>query len=126
MLHNNYNQISKLGKCAFYLFFIYIMGMTGLYFHMETRITVLQSIQKSSLELFQSYSTLNGRQQSEINSLNDKIVELKEQVEDMSGSLDEKLTELYHLLLSNKAEAAELTAPEDMVPTNYVDKIPNG
>jgi hypothetical protein len=85
------------------------MGMTGLYFHMDSRIKVLNGIQRDSLELFKSYVLTNGRQQGEINSLNNKIEELQYQVEEVNDTLDEKLTELYRLLLSKEANAADST-----------------
>lgn len=109
------NTISKWGKYSFYVFIVYMMGMTGLYFHMDTRFKVLSGNQKHTLELFRTYVNTNTQQQDEINSLNKKLGQLADQVDNVNNTLDEKLTDLYHLLLSREANASEMPKEEEAV-----------
>lgn len=107
MTNNVDNKLSKLGKYSFYMLLIYVLGMTGLYFHMDSRIKAQYTIITKSLDLFKSYSAMNTRQQSEINDVKKSIDDLQDQVEDMQGSISDKFDNLYRLIISNKAYAAE-------------------
>lgn len=88
-------------KVVVYLFCMYMLAMTGLYFHMDSRIRVLQTIQANSLDMFKKYSEKDQKQQSDIDNLSIRIDSLKNKLETLDDNLDDKLTRITNLILNN-------------------------
>ncbi len=88
-------------KVVVYLFCMYMLAMTGLYFHMDSRIIVLQVIQTNSLDMFKKYSEKDQQQQSDIDNLSVRIDSLKNKLEVLDDTLDDKLTRITNLILNN-------------------------
>ncbi|MBV5346662.1 hypothetical protein JZU46_00295 [bacterium] len=88
-----------IDRVVVYLFCMYMLAMTGLYFHMDSRIEVLQTIQFNSLEMFKKYSEKDIKQQADIDGLSGKIESLKNKLENIDDSIDSKLTNLSRLIL---------------------------
>ena len=88
-------------KVVVYLFCMYMLAMTGLYFHMDSRIRVLQVIQTNSLDMFKRYSEKDQQQQSDIDNLSVRIDSLKNKLEVLDDTLDDKLTRITNLILNN-------------------------
>ena len=88
-------------KVVVYLFCIYIVAMTGLYFHMDSRIKVLQTIQANTLDMFKRYSERDQKQQGDIDTLSTRLDGLKTKLDNIDDSLDDKLTRIMNLILNN-------------------------
>lgn len=88
-------------KVVVYLFCIYIVAMTGLYFHMDSRIKVLQTIQANTLDMFKRYSERDQKQQGDIDTLSTRLDGLKNKLDNIDDSLDDKLTRITNLILNN-------------------------
>ena len=88
-------------KVVVYLFCIYIVAMTGLYFHMDSRIKVLQTIQANTLDMFKRYSERDQKQQGDIDTLSTRLDGLKTKLDNIDDSLDDKLTRITNLILNN-------------------------
>ena len=91
---------SIMGKFMVYFCFIYMLTMTGLYFHLDARIKVLQTIQEKSLDLFQSYSEKDIAQQRNIEDLKLQINDLKSELRTLNNTMDNKLTTMSAILLN--------------------------
>ncbi len=89
----------RMEKFMFYVVIIYMMSMTGLYFHMDSRIKVLQTIQTNSLNLFKSYAEKDKEQEGDITELADQIDDLKNQIDTLDNTLDIKFTDLSNLII---------------------------
>ncbi len=90
----------RMEKFMFYVVIIYMMSMTGLYFHMDSRIKVLQTIQTNSLDLFKKYSDKDIKQQSDIDELAIEIGDLKDQINGLDNNLDNKFSALSNLIIN--------------------------
>lgn len=88
-------------KVVVYLFCIYIIAITGLYFHMDSRIRVLQTIQSNSLEMFKRFTERDLKQQSDIDALSSRLDGLKTNIEKLDDGLDDKLNRITNLILNN-------------------------
>lgn len=93
--------LEKVKDFILYIVMIYMVTMTGLYFHMDSRIAVLQSIQTNSLDLFKSYSEKDTKQQGDIDQLAGQIDELKDQIDNLDDSIDSKLGNLTELIIKS-------------------------
>lgn len=91
----------RMEKFMFYVIIIYMMSMTGLYFHMDSRIKVLQTIQTNSLNLFKSYAEKDEKQESDITNLVVQIDDLKDQIDTLEDNLHGSFTDLSNLIIKN-------------------------
>lgn len=91
----------RMEKFMFYVMIIYMMSMTGLYFHMDSRIKVLQTIQTNSLNLFKSYAEKDKKQESDITELTGQIDDLREQIGTLNDNMGTKFTDLSNLIIQN-------------------------
>ncbi len=107
MLISIFKFLIKAQQFTLYVIILYMVAMTGLYFHMDSRIGVLQSIQTSSLDLFKSYSIKDMKQQGDIDDLSGQIEELTDQIEGLDDSIDTKLGNLTNLIVSSIKRTSE-------------------
>lgn len=91
----------RMEKFMFYVVIIYMMSMTGLYFHMDARIKVLQTIQTNSLNLFKSYADKDKAQESDIVELGCQIDDLRKQVKQLDNGMHTNFTNLSNLIIKN-------------------------
>jgi len=91
----------RMEKFMFYVVIIYMMSMTGLYFHMDARIKVLQTIQTNSLNLFKSYAEKDKSQESDITDLTIQIDELRAQIDGLDDNMNLKFSNLSNLIIKN-------------------------
>ena len=90
-----------IDKIIVYLFCIYIIAITGLYFHMDSRIRVLQTIQTNSLEMFKRFAEKDLKQQSDIDNLSVRLDTLKHKIDVLDDNIDDKLNKITNLILDN-------------------------
>ena len=95
-----------LDEVVVYLFCVYMLAMTGLYFHMDSRIRVLQTIQTNSLDMFRQYSTKSIQQQHDIDGLSGKIEVMKTKIETLNDNINEKLNRITNLILNDRGTSA--------------------
>jgi hypothetical protein len=91
----------RMEKFMFYVVIIYMMSMTGLYFHMDARIKVLQTIQTNSLNLFKSYAEKDKAQETDITNLTIQIDELRDQIDGLDSNMNSKFSDLSNLIIKN-------------------------
>jgi hypothetical protein len=92
------NFVTKIEKFAVYIIILYMATMTGLYFHMDSRISVLQTIQDKTLEKFSEkekyHSEVDTKLTDEMNKLNCKVNSL-------STELNARFNSITDILLNN-------------------------
>lgn len=98
-------------KVVVYLFCLYMVVITGLYFHMDSRIKILQTIQSSSLDLFKKYSEKDIKQQVDIDNLTNRIDHLKSKIDSLDNSLDTKLGDIFELIKKNHGGGTKASKP---------------
>jgi chromosome segregation ATPase len=91
----------RMEKFMFYVVIIYMMSMTGLYFHMDSRIKVLQTIQTNSLNLFKTYAEKDKKQETDITDLTGQIDDLKTQIDSLDETLHSNFKQLSNLIINN-------------------------
>lgn len=91
---------SKMEQFMVYFCLIYMLTMTGLYFHMDSRINVLQTIQEDSLSLFRNYANKDRNQQDNIDELDEKIESIRGDLRSLNSNIDLKLNNMSTLLLN--------------------------
>jgi hypothetical protein len=98
----------KIEKYAVYIIIIYMATMTGLYFHMDSRISVLQTIQDKTLEKFtlkeQQHTDIDGKLSSDLKSLSTEVGTL-------SNNLTIKLNDITNLVLAHSLDNQRIVSP---------------
>lgn len=88
----------KIEKFAVYIIIIYMATMTGLYFHMDSRINVLQTLQNKT---FEKYALKEQKHDESILEVTKKFDYLSESVKELNVDVKEHLNSLSNLLLNN-------------------------
>lgn len=86
-------------KVVVYLFCMYMLAMTGLYFHMDSRIRILQTIQADSLDMFKKYSEKDTKQQNDIDSLAARMELLKTRLESLDSNINDKFSQISRFII---------------------------
>lgn len=99
----------KIEKFAVYIIIIYMATMTGLYFHMDSRINVLQTMQNKT---FEKYALKEQKHDEEILAITKQVSELSSSVKGLEHNITEHLNSLSSILLSNSAHIKKLEQKE--------------
>ena len=90
----------RIEKFAVYIIIIYMATMTGLYFHMDSRINVLQTLQNKS---FEKYALKEQRHDESILKITNKFVELSDSVHELNSDVKDHLNSISNLLMTNQS-----------------------
>lgn len=101
----------KIEKFAVYIIIIYMATMTGLYFHMDSRINVLQTLQNKT---FEKYALKEQKHDKELAEVAVKFDELSNSVKELNDDMKNHLNSLSNLLINNAGlHQAEPTSTKD-------------
>lgn len=88
----------KIEKFAVYIIIIYMATMTGLYFHMDSRINVLQTMQNKT---FEKYALKEQKHDEDIANITKQVSELSQNVKGSENNITEHLNSLSNMLLND-------------------------
>ena len=88
----------KIEKFAVYIIIIYMATMTGLYFHMDSRINVLQTLQNKT---FEKYALKEQKHDEKLAEVTVKFDELSNSVKELNDDMKNNLNSLSNLLINN-------------------------
>ena len=88
----------KIEKFAVYIIIIYMATMTGLYFHMDSRINVLQTMQNKT---FEKYALREQKHDEDIVNMAKQVSELSQNVKGLENNITEHLNSLSNMLLND-------------------------
>ena len=88
----------KIEKFAVYIIIIYMATMTGLYFHMDSRINVLQTMQNKT---FEKYALKEQKHDEDIVNMAKQVSELSQNVKGLENNITEHLNILSNMLLND-------------------------
>lgn len=88
----------KIEKFAVYIIIIYMATMTGLYFHMDSRINVLQTMQNKT---FEKYALKEQKHDEDIANITKQVSELSQNVKGSENNITEHLNNLSNMLLND-------------------------
>ena len=95
----------KIEKFAVYIIIIYMATMTGLYFHMDSRINVLQTMQNKT---FEKYALKEQKHDEEIAVITKQVSEISQNVKGLENNIVEHLNSLSNMLLTNSSNIKKL------------------
>ena len=95
----------KIEKFAVYIIIIYMATMTGLYFHMDSRINVLQTMQNKT---FEKYALKEQRHDEEIAIITKQVSSISQDVKGLENNIVEHLNSLSNMLLTNSSNIKKL------------------
>lgn len=111
------NLALKIEKFAVYIIIIYMATMTGLYFHMDSRINVLQTLQNKTFEKFalkeEGHDEILSEMQVEVNNLATSVKELNSDVKQQLNGLTNLLLKNSTLLRENNSDINNITNPSN-------------
>ena len=88
----------KIERFAVYIIIIYMATMTGLYFHMDSRINVLQTMQNKT---FEKYALKEQKHDEDIVNMAKQVSELSQNVKGLENNITEHLNILSNMLLND-------------------------
>ena len=91
----------KIEKFAVYIIIIYMATMTGLYFHMDSRINVLQTMQDKT---FEKYAIKERKHDEDIAAISKQVSELSVNVKGLENNITEHLNSLSNMLLNDRKD----------------------
>ena len=91
----------KIEKFAVYIIIIYMATMTGLYFHMDSRINVLQTMQDKT---FEKYALKERKHDEDISTLSKQVSDLSTNVKGLENNITEHLNSLSNMLLNDRKD----------------------
>ena len=100
----------RIEKFAVYIIIIYMATMSGLYFHMDSRINVLQTMQS---ETFKKYSLKEEKHDVQIAEIRNNFAELDSSVKSLNESIQDHLEGLTNLLVNNSI----------LIKNNHIDTV---
>lgn len=100
----------RIEKFAVYIIIIYMATMSGLYFHMDSRINVLQTMQS---ETFKKYSLKEEKHDAEVSEIRNNFVDLDSSVKSLRDEVKEHLNGLTNLLVNNSI----------LIKNNHIDTV---
>ena len=100
----------RIEKFAVYIIIIYMATMSGLYFHMDSRINVLQTMQS---ETFKKYSLKEEKHDVQIAEIRNNFAELDSSVKSLNESVQDHLEGLTNLLVNNSI----------LIKNNHIDTV---
>jgi len=93
------NLALRIEKFAVYIVIIYMATMTGLYFHMDSRINVLQTMQTKT---FEKYAIKEQKHDEYILQITNQVSDLSKSVKGLENNVIEQLHNLSQTILSEK------------------------
>ena len=91
----------KIEKFAVYIIIIYMATMTGLYFHMDSRINVLQTMQDKT---FEKYALKERKHDEDLALITKQVSDLSTNVKGLENNITEHLNSLSNMLLNDKKD----------------------
>jgi len=98
------NLSVKIEKFSIYIMIVYMSTMTGLYFHMDSRINALQTMQDRT---FEKYSLKEQRTEEDILAVKLQVSELSKDVKKVENNILEHLTNLSNIIVANNSNNKE-------------------
>lgn len=88
----------KIEKFAVYIIIIYMATMTGLYFHMDSRINVLYTMQNKT---FEKYALKEAKHDLDMAEITKQVSSLSQDVRSLENNVVNRLTSLSNVLLND-------------------------
>lgn len=99
----------KIEKFAVYIMIVYMATMTGLYFHMDSKISVLQTIQDKTLAKFADKDKNHVDVDTKLSS---EIAELSKDFDTLKSDINNQLTTITELILEKSGNTVRSVKPK--------------
>ena len=82
-----------------YIIIFYMLILTGAFFYLNYRVSVLHTIQHDAIQMFQAYSEKDLKQQQSIENLAKDIDEINRKIDQNTSNFDRKLDNILKLII---------------------------